>query len=209
MTSAVTIRQNAYALWRSLADRLALADPVFEALADAYAEPHRRYHTLVHILEMLACLEQSGEPANDPDALALAVWFHDIVYDTRAPKAANEQASADWLASVSTAPAAAPACQMILHSAHHGPTADPDTRLFCDLDLYRLAGPYATFLRHGADVRAEYGWVDDTAWAAGRGEFLHGMLARETIYQTGYWQARLEAEAQGNLRRAVAELASD
>ena len=208
MTSAARIRQDAYALWRPLADRLALADSVFDALADAYAEPHRRYHTLVHLLEMLACLDQSGEPAEDPDALALAVWFHDVVYDTRAPKAANEQASADWLASVSTAPAATPACQMILHSAHHGPSEDPDTRLFCDLDLYRLAGPYATFLGHGADVRAEYGWVDDAAWAAGRGDFLHGMLARATIYQTEYWHARLEAQAQDNLRRAVAELAS-
>lgn len=206
MTSAARIRQDAHALWHPLADRLALADPVFDALADAYTEPHRRYHTLVHILEMLACLDRSAAPAEDPDALALAMWFHDVVYDTRAPKAANEQASADWLSSVCAAPAAAPAIRMILHSAHHGPSADPDTRLFCDLDLYRLAGPYATFQRHGADVRAEYGWVDEAAWTTGRGDFLHGMLARDTIYQTDFWHARLEAEAQDNLRRAVAEL---
>ncbi len=185
-----------------------MTDADFEALADAYAEPHRRYHTLVHILEMLACVDRSGDVPEDPDALMLAVWFHDIVYDSRAPKAGNEVASADWLTSVCATPAAAPAARMILHSAHHGPSDDPDTRLFCDLDLYRLAGPYATFQRHGDDVRAEYAWVDDAAWAAGRAEFLHGMLARETLYQTDYWHTRLETEARNNLRRAVAELAS-
>jgi predicted metal-dependent HD superfamily phosphohydrolase len=208
MTSAANIRQDAYARWRPLAERQNLTDADFEALADAYAESHRRYHTLVHILEMLACLDQTDGRPENPDALLLAVWFHDVVYDSRAPKGGNEQASADWLASVCAAPAAVPAARMILHSAHHGPSEDPDTRLFCDLDLYRLAGPYATFRRHGDDVRAEYAWVDDAAWIAGRGDFLHGMLARETIYQTAYWQARLEAEARDNLRRAIAELAS-
>lgn len=206
MTASPEIIASARKHWDAVAGRLGLADGVFDALAEAYGEPHRRYHTLDHIVEMLDCLAASVQPADDADAVGLAIWFHDVVYDTRLPHGANEAASADRLAASCAGPAATAAHAMILHSAHHGPSDDADTRLFCDLDLYRLAGSYETFQRHGADVRAEYGWVDDHAWAAGRGKFFADMQARATIYQTAYWHGRLEDQARDNLARATAEM---
>jgi predicted metal-dependent HD superfamily phosphohydrolase len=185
--------------WRPIAARHGLADGIFERLAAAYGEPHRRYHTLVHIVEMLDCLDQSRHLAADADAVALAVWFHDAVYDSTVAHGANEAASADLLSVLCPVDTAAPAHAMILHSVHHGPSGDPDTRLFCDLDLYRLAGPLETFLRHGDDVRAEYGWVSDEAWASGRAAFMGGMLRRPVIYQTDYWRERLESDARRNI----------
>jgi len=185
--------------WRPLGARQGLGDGVFERLVAAYGEPHRHYHTLVHIVEMLDCLDQSRHLAVDEDAVALAVWFHDAIYDSTVAHGANEAASADLLSDLCPVAAAVPAHAMILHSAHHGPSDDPDTRLFCDLDLYRLAGPLATFLRHGDDVRAEYGWVSDEAWASGRASFMGGMLKRPAIYQTDYWRDRLEADARRNI----------
>jgi len=193
------ITERAARYWQPLAGRAGLADGVFDRLAAAYGEPHRRYHTLAHIVEMLDCLDQSRHLAVDEDAVALAVWFHDAVYDSTVAHGANEAASADLLSALCPVAAAAPAHAMILHSAHHGPSEDPDTRLFCDLDLYRLAGPLETFLRHGDDVRAEYGWVSDDAWASGRASFMGGMLKRPVIFQTDYWRDRLEADARRNI----------
>jgi predicted metal-dependent HD superfamily phosphohydrolase len=193
------ITERARRHWWPLAGRVGIADGVFDRLAAAYGEPHRRYHTLAHIVEMLDCLDRSRRLAVDEDAVALAVWFHDAVYDSTVAHGANEAASADLLSTLCPVAAAAPAHAMILHSVHHGPSEDPDTRLFCDLDLYRLAGPLETFLKHGDDVRAEYGWVSDEAWASGRAAFMGGMLKRPVIFQTRYWRDRLEADARRNI----------
>jgi predicted metal-dependent HD superfamily phosphohydrolase len=155
---------------------------------------------------MLDCLAESRHLAAAPDCVALAVWFHDVVYATDLPAGGNEQASAARLAEVYAGAESAPAQAMILHSAHHGPSDDPDTQLFCDLDLYRLGVSYDAFQIHSEHVHQEYGWVDGAAWGAGRGEFLRGMLARAPIYQTDFWRGRLEAQARDNLTRAIAAL---
>ena len=67
--------------WRDL--RLAAPDPaVLEALVARWAEPHRRYHTLEHLRECLALFDEHRAQARHPGEVALAVWFHDAVYDT-------------------------------------------------------------------------------------------------------------------------------
>lgn len=190
--------------WRDLTSRLALPGAAYDALVAAYSEPHRRYHTLDHVVEMLDCLGESRHLAQVPDTVALAVWYHDAVYAAAVPAGANERASADMLAAVYAGAESAPARDMILHSMHHGPSDDSDTQLFCDLDLYRLGVASDDFRKHSSDVRQEFAWVDDAAWAGGRGNFLRAMFARETIYQTDFWRGRLEAQARDNLARAIA-----
>src|SRR4051794_22476684 len=68
------------------------AYPVFDRLVAAYSEPHRHYHNLEHIAEMLRVVDRLSKFAADPDAVRLAVWFHDAVYDPRAKD--NEKLSA-------------------------------------------------------------------------------------------------------------------
>jgi len=191
--------------WQPLSQRLGLSGALYERLATAYSEPNRYYHTLAHVVEMLDCLDESGHLARDRDMLELAVWFHDAVYDSTAPHGGNEAASADLLTELYTGPAAAPAQAIIRHSAHHGLSDDADTRLFCDLDLYRLAGSYETFLQHGEDVRREYAWINDADWTAGRARFMARLQERRTIYQTDFWRDRLEAQARSNITRLLAE----
>lgn len=207
MQTPDTLTERASRCWRPLVARLGLAeglaDGIFDRLTAAYGEPHRRYHTLAHVVEMLDCLEQSRQLAVNCDALELAIWFHDAVYDSTAAPGKNEAASAELLAELCPVDAAKPAYAIILHSSHHGPSDDPDTRLFCDLDLYRLAGSLETFLRHGDNVRREYAWVDDAAWATGRAAFMAGMQRRPEIYQTAYWHDRLERQARSNIAHIV------
>src|SRR5438128_2275218 len=63
-------------------------------LVAAYCEPHRHYHNLQHIMEMLdrmPWLQVRKKP--DTILVELATWYHDIVYDPRS--AENEARSAD------------------------------------------------------------------------------------------------------------------
>lgn len=200
------ILDRAKRYWDDLTSRLALPGSAGGSLVAAYSEPHRRYHTLDHVVEMLDCLAGSRHLAANPDTVALAVWYHDAVYAPDAPPAGNEQASAARLAADYAGAESAPAQAIILHSAHHGPSDDADTQLFCDLDLYRLGVGYDEFRGHSRAVRDEYSHVDDTAWALGRGGFFRGMLARDPLYQTDFWRDRLEAQARDNLARTIAAL---
>ena len=193
--------------WFPLARRLALPDSILEWLLAAYEEPHRRYHDLAHIHEMLECLEASVDLAENPDSVALAVWFHDSIYDSTLPFGENERLSADKLAEMHEGKGSAAAQAMIRHSACHEGSDDPDVRLFCDLDLYRLGVDYGTFRKHGADVRAEYAWVEEVEWMRKRNDFFRRFLERPVIYQTDYWRDRLEKRARENLARTIAETA--
>jgi predicted metal-dependent HD superfamily phosphohydrolase len=82
--------------WRDLVRRhgsdAVLAESTLEELVRAYAEPHRHYHTLDHIADLLRLLETHGG-VSDADAVKLAILFHDAVYDP--VRQHNEAASAN------------------------------------------------------------------------------------------------------------------
>ncbi len=83
--------------WRAL--RLpAPGAAVLDELLRGWAEPHRRYHTLQHLRECLALFDEVRGLADRPGEVALAIWFHDAVYDT--VRHDNEAASADRAARV-------------------------------------------------------------------------------------------------------------
>ena len=61
-------------------------------LIEAYAEPHRRYHDVRHLREVLGHIDELAPAAQDADLVRLAAWFHDAVYDPI--RADNEDVSA-------------------------------------------------------------------------------------------------------------------
>ena len=81
-------------LWSRCGGRDSAA--VFAALADYYREPHRHYHTGGHINDCLARMDLAAGALGQSDGVELAIWFHDVIYESGAPD--NEQRSADWFA---------------------------------------------------------------------------------------------------------------
>lgn len=61
-----------------------LADEMFEDIRQHYAEPGRFYHTLDHVGAMLETVESLGSHARNLNAVKLATWLHDVIYDGKA-----------------------------------------------------------------------------------------------------------------------------
>src|SRR5687767_6949665 len=64
----------------------------YDRLTAAYAERHRHYHNQQHIAECLAEFDAARHLVRQPEAIELALWFHDAVYNPRAGD--NEERSA-------------------------------------------------------------------------------------------------------------------
>lgn len=171
-----------------------MREDILDLLKVRYAEPQRRYHTLEHIEH---CLEEfDPRQAREPEAVELAIWFHDAVYDTR--RAENEERSAELL--LALMPEAKSAARLILATKHHR-ASTPDEALLVDVDLAILGQPEARFDLYERQIREEYAWVPEPIFRQKRAAILRGFLDRPFIYGTEPFRARYEAAARRNLSR--------
>ncbi len=196
------------ARWIQLAAELELpADLTTTAWAEiktAYSEPHRHYHTLHHIEAMLSGLDTHRPTFDDLQVAALALIYHDIIYDPA--RQDNETQSAARLSdrfSTHIDPArVARACRHIEATRRHDPTDDADTNLVLDLDMSILGAPWPDYLAYAAGVYAEYAPIYGAeAYAMGRVKlFLEPTQSKARIFLTSHFAA-LEAQARDNLAR--------
>jgi len=171
---------------------------VFEALADRYSEPHRAYHTLQHIAE---CLGHLKSVRNVPPAAAIALWFHDAIYDPQ--RNDNEERSAAWAKTVLGKGALADQVEkMILATKQGVPTIDVFERTVADIDLAILAAPEPRYSEYEAQLRQEYAYLDNAAYRAGRFKLLRSFSDR--VYLFGSPEFRnLETRARKNIERSI------
>lgn len=204
--------------WHRLCERLGLAGRaatgVGEALVQAWSRWPRRYHDATHLL---ACLRHAREVAalcEAPDAVALALWFHDAVYWPWSKT--NERRSADWarrfvlgcgLPPGRAQELAARVERHVMATQHHAAGAlQGDDRWVVDIDLAILGQPPEVYDAYEQGVRREYRWVPAATYAAARRRVLQGFLDRPRLYATDWFHARLDTPARDNLRRALAAL---
>jgi len=186
-------------------DSTALGD----ALLAEWSAPGRAYHDLRHLEDCLAQLDGAEADPATRDLVEAALWFHDAVYDPRTRD--NEERSAAWAAqalpaagvSVETAGQVA---RLVRLTAGHGPAPDLPGQLMCDIDLSILGRPVELFDSYDRRVRAEYAWVPEMAYRAGRARVLENLLRRDPLFQTPAFRQRFEPQARLNLRRALAAL---
>lgn len=195
---------------------LALEPEQWLAIETAYASPIRAYHNIQHVHAVLQWHAEAmaGPGFAQPAETYLAVLYHDAVYE--AGRSDNEARSADlavehiarWLpdAGVDTARVA----DLINLTAKHGHLApgdvDRDAALFLDCDMAILGADAVAFEAYDRGIAAEYrGQVPAWLYKLNRRRFLKGLLARERIFLSDFFHARLDPQARINLRRAVTE----
>ncbi|MPZ88562.1 MAG: metal-dependent phosphohydrolase [Nitriliruptorales bacterium] len=176
-----------------------------------YREPHRAYHTLTHIEQVLSrvdALIAAGEPAMDHAAIRLAAWFHDAVFDPQ--RADNENASAELADRVLTgwpldAARRNRVRSLVLVTADHT-ARTPDERVLVDADLAILAADPQDYDAYAGAIRREYRWLPEEDFRAGRTAFLTGMLARDHLFATPTMRTTSEPTGRRNLQRELARL---
>ncbi|RKU01177.1 hypothetical protein C7H84_22905 [Burkholderia sp. Nafp2/4-1b] len=190
-------RARFVALWSSSGGTH--AEDVYRMLAHCYAEPVRHYHTLVHVRRCLRQLDLARDAIPDPDAVELALWFHDVIFVPGAQD--NEPRSADWFRSRAAGRIGAceRICAMIVATNHAGAAEEPDTRFACDIDLAALGAARRRFRDDGRRLRAERPDLDDRAYDLQERSLLRGLLARPRIYLTDFFYTRCETQARRNL----------
>lgn len=198
------------ALWRRL-DVAGDGADVFESLAAAYAEEGRAYHTMAHVTDCLARLDEAPAVSGSTNAIEAAIWFHDVVYDTH--RTDNERLSAEWAGralSAAGVPGArvARVQELVLATEHDREPADAEGRLLSDIDLSILGREPMTFDEYQRGIREEYAWMPEPDYRRGRTRILTAFLERPRLYFTEHFRDRYEPMARLNLRRALAELGS-
>ena len=191
-----------------------------EDLLERYEQPHRKYHTSVHLSEMLTALKTlyKRHHTATPRAVLLAAWFHDAVYEANPGE--DEAASAD-LARTALTPLASTGsltnrevttiAHLIELTASHqladgieeytsGALTRADAAFFLDADLAILAADSPRYTRYVAGVRAEYAHYTPDAFTRGRAAILQGFLNRTTIYASDTAHLLWDAPARLNLR---------
>ena len=191
--------------WFELHQHYHFSEPqkVFNKLIAAYSEKQRAYHTLQHLYECLVLVDSIRADLNDADAVALALWFHDAVYDPQAKD--NELKSAElfeqYLAADLSDQTVIKIKQWILATQKHATTDELDLQFLLDIDLSILAASPARFVEYEQQIQQEYAWVEPELYAVKRKEVLQHFYQTEPLYQTEYFQQNFELQAKQNLNR--------
>lgn len=203
--------------WVGLFERLgfepAAVYPAFDDLVARYQEPHRHYHNLEHIAEVLKIVGKLSGRATNLDAIQLAGWYHDAIYDSKAKD--NETRSADLaletLGKIGLAAGLIEQAAALIRATAHSsePPSDIDAAILLDADLAILAAEEKRYRRYAADIRREYAWVEESAYRAGRSEVLAMFLKRPRIFQTELMFELGEAAARRNLAWEVEHLSAN
>jgi predicted metal-dependent HD superfamily phosphohydrolase len=191
--------------WARLAGDSPTSRTEWAAVVESWSEPHRRYHDLRHLAAVLGVIDALEEAADDPAAVRLAAWYHDVVYDPRRDD--NEEVSAGraraGLRGLVPAERVAEVERLVLLTAGHDPAlGDTNGAVLSDADLAVLASPADAYAGYASAVREEYGHLPDDVFTAGRIAVLEHLLALPALYRlpavAGDWtplaRANLTAE---------------
>jgi predicted metal-dependent HD superfamily phosphohydrolase len=198
--------------WRATWSGLSVAgndDRLYGELIDLYSDKKRSYHTVQHLDECFARLDEAREFAGKFHEIELALWFHDAIYDVR--KDDNEERSAAWAGDVALRAGVPQTASTRIHgliiATKHNVIPDTaDAKVIVDVDLSILGAPMERFNEYERQVRQEYSWVPGWLFRRKRREILTGFLSRPHIYNTEHFIATLEAQARANLERSVKAL---
>jgi predicted metal-dependent HD superfamily phosphohydrolase len=195
--------------WAALVGDSPTSRTEWAAVMAAWGEPHRRYHDLAHLVAVLGLVDRFASAAADPDAVRLAAWYHDVIYDPSS--AENEARSAGraraGLRGLVPDERIAEVERLVLLTVGHDPAPDDaNGAVLCDADLAVLAAPPEAYAGYASAVRAEYAHLSDADFTTGRIAVLERLLALPALYRLPENDQRWTAAARANLGAELALL---
>lgn len=199
--------------WEDLCDKIGIEPDyiMFDELMSRYTESHRYYHNQDHLEAMLLEFENITQIVRNYEAVLLAIWFHDAIYDTHAKD--NEERSVKLFSDFAleknlSHDLSAEVFRLILATKHNKIYTDINAQILSDIDLSIFGKPRSEFLKYEEDIRKEYGWVDDDTYKKERLKvltFFIGRLDNGRIYQTSHFENKYGENARENITQLISE----
>jgi predicted metal-dependent HD superfamily phosphohydrolase len=174
-----------------------------------YAEKHRAYHTMNHVVECLKEFDQVKHLVKNADAMEMAVFYHDAVY---APEAKNnEEQSAKLLMAVAKDfrldKKFSQASARLVRSTKIGAELKTfEEKLLHDMDYSVLGQKWEVFQKYNQGIRKENAHYSPSDYKKERTAFLKSLLEKPAIFLTNVFQDKYEYTAISNVKKALKKL---
>lgn len=186
---------------RRMSDRADEAASLGADLLARYAESGRLYHTIDHIDHCLGQFDDVRADCIQADAVELAIWFHDAIYNF--PAYENEKLSAGFFMQQSDQVLDTDfrndVAALVIATEHVEVPEDPDQRILVDVDLSSFGLPWEKFAADGKNIRRELHYLSDAEFYKGQIAFMQSLLGRDRIFNTAHFYDAYESVARDNV----------
>lgn len=206
------LRENWHSLVMELGGDEAFAEQWWCKIRESYKEPHRYYHTLLHIQDMTRHYAEHVGSLNKKNLVLLAIWFHDVIYEPQ--KKDNEERSRDLFVKFANELGldekdiqcvASYIMATKTHQLDPEMLEDSDLLFFLDFDLAILGDHPERYLAYARNISSEYIHMADEKYRSGRVAVLNHLL-EGTLYKTDVFQNRYLKRARSNMANEIQSL---
>ena len=180
-------------------------EKIYQSLREKYNEPHRYYHNLEHISTCLKEYSDLKDLAKHPFEVEIAIWFHDVIYNTR--QRGNEEKSAEYahdtLHQFVKDKQLEEIQKLILITKHDSEPKNIDEKILIDVDLAIFGQQPEQYNEYEKKIREEYSWIPEQNFWKGRIKLLKNFLDREFIFYTEDFRSKYEEQARRNLQKSI------
>ena len=184
-----------------------LTEELREDLLARWSETHRKHHTVAHLHEMLDAIGLLAESGIDFDreAVELAAWFHDAIYEIGRDD--NEDRSAQLARELlASSPIREEVARLVLITkTHKVDDDDVNGAVLCDADLSVLGSDAQRYQTYAAAVREEYADVPDSTFRPARAQVLTSLLDGP-LFHTAAGREQWEQLVRRNLTEEIRAL---
>ena len=196
--------------WRKLFENAEInkVDSIYNDILNRYSESHRYYHTIDHVKACLCHLDSVENIANRRD-VEIALWFHDVIYDSF--KKDNEEQSAIFAGSALNVLRESKQIidsvkHLVILTKHPSDPKELHEKYLIDIDLSILGSTEDVYGDYEHWIRKEYSKVPSMLYRRGRKKVLRSFLDQTKIYTTELFSDKYEANARINLENALRQL---
>lgn len=184
-----------------------LTEELREDLLARWSEAHRKHHTVTHLHEMLDAIGLLAEAGVefDREAVELAAWFHDAIYEIGRDD--NEDRSAELARELlASSPIRDEIARLVrVTKTHKVVDEDVNGAVLSDADLSVLGSDGFRYRAYAAAVREEYAHVPDEVFKPARAQVLTSLLDGP-LFHTAAGRERWEEAARRNIVEEIAAL---
>lgn len=184
------------------------ANSLWEEIETRYSEPHRTYHNLNHLYQMLGEYDLVSTELKDPEITLFALYYHDLIYDVTSKTNEDESANIakERLSVLKIENERIKTCmEHILATKSHrlGDRCHPDTSYFLDIDISILGSEETKYYEYANNIRKEYSIFSDADYQTGRVQVLHHFIENIRLFHTDIFFDRYEMRSRHNVKLEI------